>query len=120
MDTTESRREKLLMSLYNQEILLTRTAAKRVLADYVMKMDLTKQISIDKLIKSKTLVLNSEFVALDAFDNIQGFADLEVLARTIIKRPDSFSPKVPEISVKQAQEWLSAHERSHNIRHLEF
>ncbi len=120
MDTLESRREKLLMSLYNQEILLTRTAAKRVLSDYVMKMDLTKQISIDRLVKSKTLVLNSEFVALDAFDNIQGFTDLETLVRTVIKRPDSFTPKVPEISVKQAQEWLSAYEREQKIRHIEF
>ncbi len=111
METSESRREKLLMSLYNQEILLTRTAAKRVLADYVIKMDLTKQIAVDKLVKSKTLVLESEFVALDAFESIQGFSNLESLVRTIIKRPESFTPIVPEISVRQAKDWLSAYER---------
>ncbi len=114
VDTVESRREKLLMSLYNQEILLTRTAAKRVLADYVMKIDLTQQIAVDKLIKSKKLVMESEFVALDAFENIQGFTDLASLVRTIIKRPESFTPNVPEISVKQAKEWLSAAERGSN------
>ncbi len=107
----ENRKEKLLMTLFNQQILITKSNAKKLLADAVLKYDLSNRMQLDKIIKFKQIIKESEFITIDTFENLKGFDDLLSLATQITRRPNSFTPRAGDMSVVLAKDWLAEYER---------